>query len=234
MDDGTHFYVDAATGEIVARRTALVALLRFHVGPAHHGPADPRGCAQPVADRLSRIATADHAVLALVLLPMTSAPESGQKASQPAEPAHSKTCDRRLSRGGAAHRAGHSRQRAWIDGPDRIALDLGQRRSQARRARRPGRKGVDAAPPRRRPRRRTLSNSDSSKLVGRRGNARRARRRAWPVRPPWRWRRRSRRTGRPARSGAPSRRPTRGLARWGRSRPGSCAAPARRSPRNRR
>ena len=48
MDDGTHFYVDAAIGEIVARRTRLVALLRLDVGPPHHGPADPRGHPQSV------------------------------------------------------------------------------------------------------------------------------------------------------------------------------------------
>ena len=48
MNDGTHFYVDAGSGEIVARRTRWWRFYDFMWGLHIMDLAGPRGHAQPV------------------------------------------------------------------------------------------------------------------------------------------------------------------------------------------
>ena len=97
----------------------LVAVLRFHVGPAHHGPAGPRGHQQPV-DRELRRPVAGHgdagAHAAADDHPPQERPNGNGNgngngtASAPAKPARQPTAIVLVSRGAAAT-GGHSRQR---------------------------------------------------------------------------------------------------------------------------
>ena len=70
MDDGTHFYVDAGSGAIVARRTGWWRFYDLMWGFHIMDLQDPRGRAQPADHRL-RDRRAGDVRLALVLLPMT-------------------------------------------------------------------------------------------------------------------------------------------------------------------
>ena len=69
MDDGTHFYVDAPSGRW-SRGDRLVAVLRFHVGPAHHGPGTREDAHNPWVIGFGLVALV-MAVIALIMLPLT-------------------------------------------------------------------------------------------------------------------------------------------------------------------
>ena len=79
MTDNTHFYVDGGSGEIIARRTMLVAHLRLHVGPAHHmdytqGREDTHN---PWVVSFGAF-VAGNGDLALILLPLTIRRKNGR------------------------------------------------------------------------------------------------------------------------------------------------------------
>ena len=71
MDDGTHFYVDAATGEIVARRTRWWRFYDFMWGLHIMDPGGREDTHNPWVIGFA-VASLLMAVLALVLLPMTT------------------------------------------------------------------------------------------------------------------------------------------------------------------
>ena len=115
MDDGTHFYVDAGSGEVVARRTRFWRVYDFMWG-LHI--MDLQGRKRPTIRGSSTFALL---ALVMILMALVLLPLATRKGSR-IKPAEQPATSQRL-RGSAPRAApgGQSRQRTWMLGPAMIA-----------------------------------------------------------------------------------------------------------------
>ena len=183
MSDGTHFYVDARLGRGGRAAHPLLALLRLHVGPPHHGPAGPRGYQQSVGHRLRRLLTLVHGPAGAdpVAADDAQADRAAANGSKPADqPGDQPACrrgdprrrNRRTFEAADLDRSAPTGSTALRRSPRRIAVS-GAADNVA--------KASGGALRRRLPRRASRS-SVARSFRAARGRSRRARRRIWPAR----------------------------------------------------